>query len=233
MPPAANEFCGRSHCPVPPPPPDQRRDLPCHSRAAAAAAHPPGSDHTRAGGRSPRTKPSPHHRRDISRGVPSDQGVSVQREHRRRTRKMHSREWHGPALAYSLLHSGIHAAKSGVHILVMRLKPVAEARSQHASGRARRSAVHHEMFAIKEVGRVTTVERKWLEAGEWTKNRGCPFPTVAEKALHSESALAESMPIHGSRIPMCEVEVPQARIGSIPTPGVASLRAIRTSICRP
>src|SRR5205807_843830 len=123
-------------------------------------------------------------------------------------------------------------AKSRVHILIVGLKPVPEARSQHASSGARRSALHDVVFAIKKVGRVTAIERKCLESGEGTKDRGRPLPTVAEQALHSESALAQRMRIHRSGVPMGEVEIPQARIGSVTTPRIASLRAVRTGIGR-
>jgi hypothetical protein len=58
-----------------------------------------------------------------------------------------------------------HAAKSCIHVLVMRLKPVTKTRSKHASCRAWRAAFEHEMLVVVEVRGVTQVERKRLETG--------------------------------------------------------------------
>src|SRR4051795_4666444 len=50
-----------------------------------------------------------------------------------------------------LLSRDVHAAKTRIHILVVRLEPVAEGRPQHAGSRAWRPAFHHKMLSIKEV----------------------------------------------------------------------------------
>src|SRR5579872_894444 len=64
------------------------------------------------------------------------------------------------------LKSEIDAAESGVHVLVMPLEPVAEAGAQHAGSRARRTAFHHEVFAVEEIGRVAAIKRERLESSE-------------------------------------------------------------------
>ena len=58
-----------------------------------------------------------------------------------------------------------HAAKSRIHVLVVRLEPVAKTRSQHACRRARRTTFEHVMLVVVEVRGVTQIERKRLESG--------------------------------------------------------------------
>ena len=76
--------------------------------------------------------------------------------------------------------SSIDTAKSRIHVLVMRLKPVAERRTQHAGSRTRRAAFHDEMLSIEEVGGVSAVERKRLESRKRPKYCGRPFPTIPD-----------------------------------------------------
>src|SRR6266516_7306819 len=90
----------------------------------------------------------------------------------------------------------IYAAKPCIHILVVRLEPVAECGSQHASGRARRAAFHDEVLSIEKVCRVSAVKRKRLESLEGRENRRGPLPSIADHAIHAERAAALRMGIH-------------------------------------
>src|ERR1700675_4705124 len=76
--------------------------------------------------------------------------------------------------------SAAYAAKTRIHILIMRLEPVTKRGPQHARSGTRRAALHDEMLAIKEISRVSPVERKGLETWKWTENGGGPFPPVAQ-----------------------------------------------------
>src|ERR1039458_5190336 len=84
----------------------------------------------------------------------------------------------------------IHAAESGIHILVVSLKPVAKCGPQHARSGARRPALHDEVFAIEKVSRVTTVERIWLE----TRERGTIRPGLAPSEQVVAIALRNTLP---------------------------------------
>jgi len=58
-----------------------------------------------------------------------------------------------------------HTPKPRIHILIVRLKPVAKRRSQHALRGARRATLEHVMLPIEEVCGVAWIKRKRFEAG--------------------------------------------------------------------
>src|SRR5581483_544518 len=128
--------------------------------------------------------------------------------------------------------SGIHTAKSRIHVLVMRLEPVTKRGPQHASGGAGRTAFHHKVFAVKKIGRIASVERKWFKAGERREHSGGPFPAVSQKAFYAEGALAQRMRVHRRGVPMGKIKISQARVRSVTAPGIGSLHVIRRSIRR-
>ena len=91
--------------------------------------------------------------------------------------------------------SVLDAAKLRIHVRIVRLEPVAKRSPQHAGGRARRSALHHEMFAVKEIRGISGIKRKCLESRETARkvcasipircppdrqrrNRCCPRDTI-------------------------------------------------------
>ena len=82
------------------------------------------------------------------------------------------------------------AAKLRVHVRVMRLEPVAERPPQHARGRARRTALHHEVLPIEEIRGIPGIERKWLEPGKGRKRRARPFPAIPHEIGDAEIAVA-------------------------------------------
>src|SRR6202043_517289 len=61
------------------------------------------------------------------------------------------------ALAIGLF---LHATERSVCVWVVRLKPISERSTHHASIRARRATLHYEMFAIEEIRRISAIERK-------------------------------------------------------------------------
>src|ERR1019366_2581185 len=95
----------------------------------------------------------------------------------------------------------LHAAKSGVHVRVMPLKPVAKRPPEHTRVRSRRSSLHHKMFAVKKIRGVTRIKRKRLKSWKRAKNRRCPLPTVTDHIHHAERARTFRMRIDCSRVP--------------------------------
>lgn len=81
-----------------------------------------------------------------------------------------------------------HATESRIHVLVVRLKPVAKTRSQHARSRSRRAAFKHEMLVVVKVRGVAQVERKRLKTGQRPEGRRRPFPAVAKLPNHARRA---------------------------------------------
>src|SRR5713226_8376729 len=81
------------------------------------------------------------------------------------------------------------------------------------------------MLPIKEIGRVSPVERKWLETREWTKNGGGPFPPVAQHIVNAKSALPFRKRIHRHGVPTVKVKIAE--------PGLRRLRAPRIRSCVP
>src|SRR5215472_16278491 len=100
-----------------------------------------------------------------------------------------------------------HAAETRIHVGIVRLKPVTERAAQHAGGSSRGTAFHDEVFAIEEIGGVTTVEREWLEPRERSEQGGGPFPAIAEEIGDSEGALTIGKRANGNWIPSLEIEI--------------------------
>src|SRR5579863_9742942 len=107
-----------------------------------------------------------------------------------------------------ILQLRLRKAELCVHVGIMRLKPVAKRAPQHALRGARRAALHHKMFAVKKIGRVTRVKRKRFEAGKRRENRRRPLPSVAEQIAYAKSALARGMRVDRRWIPIRKIEIP-------------------------
>src|SRR4051812_6568579 len=97
-------------------------------------------------------------------------GPSVHRVLRRRT-ALRIQRWVGMQWLLSS-RAPFHAAKSGVDILIVRLKPVAEAGTQHDRGGHRAAAFEYIMFTVEKRLGVAGIERHGLEAGERRELRG-------------------------------------------------------------
>src|SRR5215471_12575750 len=119
---------------------------------------------------------------------------------------------------HGLLLGSIDATKPCIRVLVVRLKPVAERRTQHAGRRTRRSALHHEMLSIEEIGGVSAVKRKRLESGVWPEYGGGPFPSVPEHSFDAECTATLRMGVYWSRIPTLEVKISPLRIRNFVPP---------------
>ena len=102
----------------------------------------------------------------------------------------------------------------------MRLEPVAERPPEHARGRARRTALHHEVLAIEEIRRVPGIKRKWMESRERRKRRARPFPTVPNDVGDAEVADALGVRSRGNRIPALKIKIAVPRGGRFRAPGV-------------
>src|SRR5208282_1997170 len=89
------------------------------------------------------------------------------------------------------------------------------------------------MLAIKKIGRVAPVERKWLESRKRTERRGCPLPSVAQQIMHTEGALAIRKRIYGRRIPAIKIEIAALRIGHFVAPGIPTRPSVARAIRRP
>src|SRR5208337_860548 len=123
-----------------------------------------------------------------------------------------------------------NAAKTRIDILVVRLEPVAKGRAQHARGGARRSTFHDEVLAIKKIGGVATVKRKWLESGEWSKNGGGPLPPIAEQIVDAESALGLGKRIYGQGVPAMKVEITELGVRRFAAPGVWASVSVKRAV---
>src|SRR5579864_9606530 len=104
-----------------------------------------------------------------------------------------------------------HAAESRIHVLVMRLEPVAEGTPQHACGSARRSAFHDVVLAVEKVGGVAGIKRKALEARERSEERRRPFPAIAQEIAHAECTLACGGCSDRRGIPALKIEIAAPR----------------------
>src|SRR5260370_28444565 len=76
------------------------------------------------------------------------------------------------------------------------------------------------MLAIKEISRVSPVERKWLETWKRTEDGGGPFPPVAQHIVNAESALAFGKRIHWRGVPTVKIEIASLGIGRLTAPRV-------------
>src|SRR5258708_8030194 len=89
----------------------------------------------------------------------------------------------------------------------MWLEPVAERPSQHACGRARRTALQDEVLAIEEICGIPGIKRKWLEPQEGRKQRAGPFPTIPHEIRDAEVAVALRIRSHWNRVPTLEIKI--------------------------
>src|SRR5271170_6644956 len=90
---------------------------------------------------------------------------------------------------------------------IVRLEPVPEGSAQHACVRARRSALHHEMFSIEKIGRIARIERKGLEPGQGPELCRSPLPSVANQVEHAIRARARGMCVNRGGIPAFVMEI--------------------------
>src|SRR5258707_12396316 len=88
------------------------------------------------------------------------------------------------------------------------------------------------MLAIKEISRVSPVERKWLETWKRTEDGGGPFPPVAQHIVNAESALAFGKRIHWRGVPTVKIEIASLGIGRPTAPRVCPRAFIGGSIAR-
>jgi hypothetical protein len=63
------------------------------------------------------------------------------------------------------------------------------------------------MFAVEEIGGVTTIERKRLESGEGSEFSGSPLPTIAQYAVNAVSAAPFRKSIDGRGTPSREIKI--------------------------
>src|ERR1700730_4628233 len=116
----------------------------------------------------------------------------------------------------------------------MRLEPVAKRGPQHARGRARRAALHHEMLAVKEISGVSPVKRKGLKTWKGPEDSGGPFPSVAQQIVYAESALAFGKRIHRHGIPTVKVEIAELfielSIGRLIAPRINSCFSVDSAV---
>src|ERR1700730_9042598 len=89
----------------------------------------------------------------------------------------------------------------------MRLEPVAERTPQHACGRARGTALHHEVLPIKEIRGITGIKRKCLEPGKGRERSARPFPAIPHEIGDPEVAVALGIRSHGKRVPALEIKI--------------------------
>src|SRR5712692_6683394 len=117
----------------------------------------------------------------------------------------------------------------------MRLEPVSERPPQHARCGARRATLHHIVLAVKEICRVTRLERHRSESWKRRELRPRPLPPVPQKIVHSEGTRACGMLAHRRRIPRFEIEVSPRRARRLLAPGIAALpcavgRSVRSAM---
>src|SRR5579884_2615610 len=116
-----------------------------------------------------------------------------------------------------------YAPESRIHVLVMRLEPVAEGTPQHACGGARRSAFHDVVLAVEKVGGVAGIKRKALKAGERSEERRRTFPAITKKVTHAECALTCAGCSDRSGIPALKIKIAPPRGGLFITPRILPL----------
>ena len=112
----------------------------------------------------------------------------------------------------------------------MRLKPVPEGSPHHACIRARRAALHHEMFTIEEIRRISAIERKGLKSIQRTERRRGPFPSVPQEIQHAKCAGSCGMRINRTGIPSLMMEISMMVFRRRVAPWILLLRALRRAI---
>src|SRR5207253_3710692 len=86
------------------------------------------------------------------------------------------------------------------------------------------------MLAVKEVGGVARIKRKWLEPGKGPEDCARPLPTIAQQVGHTEGAGAGGIRPHGDRIPALEVKVPEALVWRFVSPRVRAFQTVSCAI---
>src|ERR1700704_4654610 len=131
----------------------------------------------------------------------------------------------GVAMGSPVLRLGLvlDATECCVDIRIMRLEPISERPPQHARGGARRAALHHIVLAVKEICRVTRVERHGSESRKRCELRSRPFPSVSHQIMHTKGTRACGMCAHRRGIPRFEIEVSPGRARRFLAPGIAAL----------
>src|SRR5260370_2721581 len=113
----------------------------------------------------------------------------------------------------------------------MRLEPVWERPPQHASGGARRAALHYEVLAVEEICGVIRIEGHGREPRKRRELRPGPLPPVPHKIMNPNGARARGMRADRRGIPRFEIEISPGSAWRFLAPGITALqRAIGRSI---
>src|SRR5271154_2193676 len=112
----------------------------------------------------------------------------------------------------------------------MRLKPVPEGAPQHASVRARRTALHNEMLAIEEIRGIARIKGKRLEPIQGAEWRRRPFPAIAKEVQYAKCARACRMRVHWSGIPALVMKIPMMTFRRRIAPWIYSFAALRRAV---
>src|SRR2546427_4218771 len=125
-----------------------------------------------------------------------------------------------------------HAPKSRVNVRIVRLKPVAGRPAQHARSGACSPAFCDVMLAVKEVGGVARIKRKWLEPGKGPEDCARPLPTIAQQVGRTEGTGAGGIRPHGDPIPAPEVQVPEELVLRVVSPRVKAVQTVPGALVR-
>src|SRR5258708_11719669 len=112
----------------------------------------------------------------------------------------------------------------------MRLEPVAECAPQHACRRARRSALHDKMPAVKKIGGISGIERERLESWERRELGRSPLPAIAYHAMNSKCARSLREGIHRHWIPTFKVKITEGSVRFHRSPRIRAFFAVRSSV---
>ena len=122
--------------------------------------------------------------------------------------------------------SAFDAAEGSVDIRIMRLEPVAKRPPQHARGRARRAAFHHEVFPVEEIRGIAGIKRERFKPRKRREKRARPFPSIAGKVGNTEVAGPVGKRSDRSGIPSLKIEMAVPGPRWLRTPGIRALAAI-------
>ena len=111
----------------------------------------------------------------------------------------------------------------------MGLKPIAKRATQHASSSTRRSSLHHIVFAVEKICRVSGIKRKALKARKRFELAGGPLPSIAQQIGNAECAIAVRKSINRRGIPATEIEITLAAIRFFIAPREKVLDIVRCS----
>src|SRR5260370_1690734 len=113
----------------------------------------------------------------------------------------------------------------------MRLEPVWERPPQHASGGARRAALHYEVLAVEEICGVIRIEGHGREPRKRRELRPGPLPPVPHKIMNPKRARARGMRADRRGIPRFEIEISPGSAWRFLAPRITALpRAVGRSI---